>query len=128
MQVFAYYTPKKKLLSVKALEGRDKGRIVMHVDQLQLKNVEFTTRGKTDPRVGAVGELVAVWGAELAPHLANSTVEHLAIGKFWHPLKASIGVYYSHKQRRFTGVDGKAVTKAARVQLDNVHVIAEQVE
>ena len=40
MRVFVYYNLHKKLWSVKALEGADKGRVIAHRDVLVLRNAK----------------------------------------------------------------------------------------
>ena len=41
MKVFVYYNLHKKLFSVKALEGPNKGRVIAHRTELNLGNVTF---------------------------------------------------------------------------------------
>lgn len=41
MKVFVYYNLHKKKLSVKALEGERKGRVIAHMEVINLKDVAF---------------------------------------------------------------------------------------
>jgi hypothetical protein len=41
MKVFVYFNLHKKVFSVKALEGANKGRVVAHTDKLTLTDVTF---------------------------------------------------------------------------------------
>lgn len=41
MKVFVYYNLHKKKLSVKALEGERKGRVITHMEVISLKDVSF---------------------------------------------------------------------------------------
>lgn len=41
MKVFVYFNLHKKLFSVKALEGEKKGKVICHLDTINLKDVEF---------------------------------------------------------------------------------------
>lgn len=41
MKVFVYFNLHKKLWSVRALEGKDKGRVIAHADELALSDCTF---------------------------------------------------------------------------------------
>lgn len=41
MRVFVYFNLHKKCLSVKALEGENKGRVIMHTDSVELVGAHF---------------------------------------------------------------------------------------
>ena len=41
MKVFVYYNLRKKVFSVKALEGEKKGLVIAHVKRISLEDVEF---------------------------------------------------------------------------------------
>lgn len=41
MRVFVYYNLRKKLFSVKALEGENKGRVIAHRDEVTMMNAFF---------------------------------------------------------------------------------------
>jgi hypothetical protein len=41
MKVFVYFNLHKKVWSVKALEGENKGRVIQHASYLKLKNATF---------------------------------------------------------------------------------------
>jgi hypothetical protein len=41
MRVFVYFNLHRKCLSVKALEGENKGRVIAHADSVELVNVTF---------------------------------------------------------------------------------------
>lgn len=85
MKVLVSRNPYANTLSVKALEGRSKGRVVAEVEKIQMAEVEVTV-------AGCVGEPRAVWGAELAKDLDNETLVGLAIGKSFMP---GAGVVFS---------------------------------
>lgn len=68
MKVFVYFNLHKRLFSVKALEGANKGRVIAHVDNVSLSDVTFKVSQAGRQRVlreqrknvhaGVVGTLV----------------------------------------------------------------------
>lgn len=81
MKVFIYFNLHKKLFSVKALEGKDKGRVVAHVDSAMVYGATFKVSEAGRQRVlrekrknvhaGVVGEWFG-GGQLLAGHLART--------------------------------------------------------
>lgn len=69
MKVFCYFNLHKKTFSIKALEGANKGKVVMHSDFVRLKDCAFKVSEAGRQRVirekrknvhaGVVGELVS---------------------------------------------------------------------
>lgn len=72
MKVFVYFNLHKKVWSVKALEGRNKGRVIAHADKVLLRDVTFKVseagrqrvirEGRKNVHAGAVGTLEAFTG------------------------------------------------------------------
>jgi len=72
MKVFVYYNLHKKVWSVKALEGKDKGRVIAHSTMVVLQDCTFKVSEAGRQRVlkeqrknvhaGVVGTLVALAG------------------------------------------------------------------
>ena len=81
MKVFVYFNLHKKLFSVKALEGKDKGRVVAHVERAMLYNCTLKVSEAGRQRVlrekrknvhaGVQGEWFGE-GHVLAGHLART--------------------------------------------------------
>jgi hypothetical protein len=131
-----YCNIKRGVLSVKALEGADKGRVVAHVERLLMKDVEFRVSQAGRERVvktqrksvhaGAVGEIEALWGATLRGEIANSTIKGIGVGR---PFTAFDGpqLYYNpHKTKTFVEMsDRTPVTGADRLLLDGCKVFGE---
>lgn len=76
MKVFVYFNLHKRLFSVKALEGANKGRVIAHVDNVSLSDVTFKVSQAGRQRVlreqrknvhaGVVGTLTPMlWGTGL---------------------------------------------------------------
>lgn len=51
MKVFVYFNLHKKLFSIKALDGINKGKVIAHLDNVQLSNVTFKVSAKGRQRV-----------------------------------------------------------------------------
>lgn len=75
MKVFVYFNLHRKLWSVKALEGPDKGRVIAHSDAVTLRNAygkvsaagraRVLREGRKNVHAGIVGELEALHAVEL---------------------------------------------------------------
>lgn len=95
MRVYVYYNLHKKVFSVKALEGKDKGRVIAHREQLTLRNVTFRVsqagrarvlrEQKKNVHAGVVGE----WSGAYEPQIANES----DIAVTYNPYKYSTFVY-----------------------------------
>jgi hypothetical protein len=70
MKVFVYFNLHKKLFSVKALEGPNKGRVVAHNEEILLHNVSFK---------------VSEAGRQRVLKEKKKNVHAGAVG-YWHPL------------------------------------------
>jgi hypothetical protein len=76
MRVFVYFNLHRKCLSVKALEGTDKGRVIFHADRVMLRGADFRVQqgararvlstGRKAVHAGIVGTLEGMTG-EMAP-------------------------------------------------------------
>lgn len=135
MKVLVYCNVKKRLLSVKALDGADKGRVVAHVEQLAMKDAEFRVSEAGRQRViqkkrkhvhaGIVGEVEALWGAQLRDGIENSTIKGLAVGKPFMPIAGEEVRYNPYETKTFVRVkDSAPVSTAARVRLDRCTMVA----
>jgi hypothetical protein len=68
MRVFVYFNLHRKLFSVKALEGENRGRVISHCDEIYLENVSFRVseagrqrvlkEGRKNVHAGVAGEWV----------------------------------------------------------------------
>lgn len=130
-----YCNVRKKLLSVKALEGADKGRVIAYVERLQMKDAEFKVSEAGRSRVvktkrksvhaGIVGEIEALWGATLRGELDNSTIKGLAVGKPFKPLTGEPVFYNPYEVATFVRTsDRTPVSRAQRVELERCTVMA----
>jgi hypothetical protein len=134
VKVYVYCNTSKNLLSVKALEGKQKGRVVAHVEHIMLKDVEFRvqpagrrrtleTKRKT-VHAGAVGTVESIWGLTPRGDLDNRTIQGLAVGKPWLPFSGRSVRYNPYETEQF--MSGKTpVSRATRVKLDRCTVEAE---
>jgi len=83
MQVFVYCNIRTKNLSIRALAGPYKGKVVASAERVALKDVEFKVSeagrrrvrktGRKNVHAGAVGTLAAAWGITLREDLDNGT-------------------------------------------------------
>ncbi len=136
MKVSVYCNTKRKLLSVKALEGARKGKVVMHAERLMMRDVEFRVSEAGRDRVrrtkrksvhaSIVGEIEALWGAQPRDDLDNKTIKGLAVGKPWRPFDGVAVRYNPYETDTFVKLQNSApVKQAARVLLDGCRVFAE---
>jgi hypothetical protein len=134
MKVIVYCNTKRRLLSVKALEGSCKGRVVMHAERLLVRNAEFRVSQAGRERVvrtqrksvhaGIVGEVEAIWGASLRDDLDNNTIKELGIGKPFRPFDGESVRYNPYETETFVSGE-KPVHRAARVLLDGCTMLAQ---
>lgn len=136
MKVFVYFNSIKNLLSVRALEGEQKGSVVAHVERIALKDVQFGVHdsglrrpletSSKDAYAGIVGVVEALWGAVPRGDIDNQTIRGLAVGKPWLPLEGGERVRYNpHDNDIFVNADtGAPVTRAARAHLDRRSIVA----
>jgi hypothetical protein len=132
----AYRNTHKDLWSVKALEGDLKGLVVAHVEQLVMSGTSFevsqagrerTVRtGRKTVHAGIVGQVEALWGAELRDGVDNKTIKGLGVAKPFLPLDGVRVRYNPHETKTFVRADtGAPVKGATRVLLDAKSVFAE---
>jgi hypothetical protein len=87
MRVYVYYNLHKKVLSVKALEGPEKGRVIHHATMVVLEGCTFKVSEAGRQRVlreqrknvhaGVVGTLVAVTGEKAYfPYMRSTEVTY----------------------------------------------------
>lgn len=141
MKVFVYCNtrnPKNRLLSVKALEGEHKGKVVATVEQIRLCGAEFKVSEAGRQRVlrtrrksvhaGVVGQVEALWGATIRRELDNRTIKGLAICKPFLPMDGVPVRYNPYETATFVRADnGAPIKRAARVQLEVCTMLAEGV-
>ena len=79
MKVFIYFNLRKKLWSVKALQGPDRGRVIKHCDSFTLEHAQFKVsesgrqRVLREKRKNVHAGIVGIWcGAHGSGHLENS--------------------------------------------------------
>lgn len=129
MKVFVYFNIRDRNLSVKALEGEFRGRVVARAEQIMMKDVSFKVSAAGRARVlrtkrknvhaGAVGEIEAMWGAQPRGDLDNGTIKGLSFGKPFLPLKGVQLRYNPYETSTFIEEhSGRAVTSAKRIHLD----------
>lgn len=136
MKVSVHWNYHKKLLSVVPLEGRSKGLVVAHVEQIALQDAEFRVSEKGRRRVikeqcknvhaKIVGTPVSIWGADLRGDPDNDTLKGLGIGKVWPQVSRGTQVVYNpYLNKTFVRKGGKVpVLKAEQVWLDRNKVTA----
>ena len=121
MRVFVYWNLHKKVWSIKALEGTDKGRVIAHADYVELANVKFKVSEAGRQRVlrekrknvhaGAVGVLES-W--------SNSKGEYLYTGRTLYSQEllteavAEMVSYNPYKGSTFYSKDTGASVRHAR--------------
>lgn len=135
MKVAVYRNTNKGCLSVRALEGAEKGLVVAHVEQIMLKDCGFRVSEAARRRVietkrksvhaSVVGEVEAVWGAILREDISNSTIKGLSVGKPFTPIDGEKVYYNPYNTKTFIRVRDRApVKRADRVHIDNDVVLA----
>jgi hypothetical protein len=136
LKVFVYCNSVRNLLSVKALEGEQKGSVVAHVERIALKDVEFRVQdggrrrarktGVKNVHAGCVGTVEALWGAVPRGDIDNKTIRGLAVGRPWSPLEGAERVRYNpHETDSFVREDtGAKVVRAERAHLDRCSIVA----
>lgn len=95
MKVFVYFNLHKKLFSIKALEGPNKGRVVGHSNCITLKDVQFKVseagrqrvlrERKKNVHAGVVGH----WNGELAMDIVHRCITSVT----YNPYKYDSFVY-----------------------------------
>lgn len=99
MKVFVYFNLHKKVFSIKALEGPNKGRVVAHESTITLRNVHFKVSEAGRQRVlrekrknvhaGVVGE----WSGAVDAVIRNTS----NVAVTYNPYKYSSFVYASNE-------------------------------
>lgn len=118
MRVFVYFNLHKKCLSVKALEGESKGRVIAHADSVELVNATFKVSQAGRQRVlrerrknvhaGVVGTMTNLPAHYSTIHIAEA---------FYTPVK-----YNPYRFDSFvTAVNESPVTTARRVVVASIN-------
>lgn len=104
MRVFVYYNLHKKVFSVKALEGVNKGRVVAHSSEITLHDVTFRVsqagrarviaEQKKNVHAGVVGQ----WDGAVDPVVRDTS----DISITYNPYKYSTFVYADGEQPVYT--------------------------
>lgn len=131
MRFQIYCNIRKKTLSVKALEGPFKGRVVAGVERMLLADAEFRVSeagrqrvinsGHKNVHAGVIGRPIAVWGAVVRDDLDPATHEGLgaSINNIWPVFRGERVSYNPFKTRTFVRAGTrKKVSTAKRVLLD----------
>ena len=128
MKVFVYCNIRTRLLSIRAMSGPNRGKVLAHAEKLEMVDVEFRVNQKGRERVvrtgvknvhaGVVGEIQAAWG--LVPTEAGDGLEGLGIRGNFTLMKGRPVWYDPHKVKVFMAgkVACKPVAYAKRVVLD----------
>lgn len=135
MKVYVYCNIRQKTLSVRALEGPLKGRVIASAEQILLDDVEFRVSQAGRRRVlrekrknvhaGVIGTPTAIWGAKLRDELDSNTITGLAVGRRWPPGFRGTRVRYNpYEAAQFVVATGRAVNHARRVKLDRCGIRA----
>jgi hypothetical protein len=104
-------------LNVCALEGLHKGKLIARVEEIALKDAEFSDQTRV------TGTVEALWGAELPDDLDNDTLRGLAFGKAFRPIQGDL-VRYDDHGNALCASNSRPITKAARVRLNGNRVVA----
>lgn len=118
MRVFVYFNLHKKCLSVKALEGESKGRVIAHADSVELVNATFKVSQAGRQRVlrerrknvhaGVVGTMANIPAHYSTIHIAEA---------LYTPVK-----YNPYRFDSFvTAVNESPVTTAKRVVVASIN-------
>lgn len=72
-RVAVYFNLHKRLFSVRALQGANRGRVVAHVDSFTIRNAEFRVQpgGRDRVRRTGVKDIHAFVVGEIVPHVAS---------------------------------------------------------
>jgi len=138
VKVAAYCNIRNGTLSVKALEGAMKGRVIASVERLLMKDAKFKvsaagrdrvrTTGVKNVHAFVVGDLVATWGCETRGDLDNDTRMSLSNG-FFHSWQGGVPLTYDPRVNEgFVRKRGgtRVVSSAKAVVLDRCKVEAHR--
>jgi len=109
VRVFVYCHIRKDCLSIRALEGSNKGRVIAHAEQLSMRNVSFKvseagrqrvlSEGRKNVHAGAVGYIDAAWGLEpRRDDLDYETLKGLGLGGVFRPLSRGTRISYNPRK------------------------------
>lgn len=130
MKVFVYCHVRKGCLSIRAMEGSNKGRVIAHAEQLSMRDVEFKvseagrqrvlSEGRKNVHAGAVGYIDAAWG--LQPRIENldyETLKGVGLGGVFKPLSRGSRIKYNPRENAafVRRTDGVPVKRTRRLQL-----------
>lgn len=104
--MFVYCHIRKGRLSIKAMEGSNKGRVIAHAEQLSMRDVDLKvseagrqrvlSEGRKNVHAGAVGHIDAAWG--LQPRfddLDMETLRGIGLGGVFRPLTRGTRIKYN---------------------------------
>ena len=115
MKVFVYFNLHKKLWSVKALEGANKGRVIAHCTELALEDCTF--------KVSEVGRQRVL--REKRKNVHAGVVGQLSLKKEWSKAAGVEVVYNPYKGPDFYEKKSqKPIAEASRVVFKNNEVLA----
>ena len=107
MKVFVYYNLHKKLWSIKAMEGPDKGRVIKHAMTVNLRDAKpkvsqagrrrVLKEGRKNVHAGIVGELMGTFNAKVNDLLGEPVT--------YNPYKHDSFVYAKDTEQKYTGSD-----------------------
>jgi hypothetical protein len=131
VKVFVYCNIRTKQLSIKALEGPFKGKVVAHAEKLQMKDVEFKVSeagrqrvlktGRKNVHAGAVGEITAAWGIVMRHPECSPRV--VGAGRVWKQTSDWRKVRYNpFEAGAFMSIHRKPVKYANELQMNRCHV------
>ena len=104
MRVFVYYNLHRKVFSVKALEGLNKGRVIAHTNELTLSDVTFRVsqagraRVLKEQRKNVHAGIVGTWDGSVDAVIRDSS----DIAVTYNPYKYSTFVYQDGEYPIFT--------------------------
>lgn len=131
MKVFVYCHVRKGCLSIRAMEGSKKGRVIAHAEKLSMSDVDFRvseagrkrvlSEGRKNVHAGAVGHIDAAWG--LQPRfddLDHSTLQGIGLGGVFKPLNRGTRIKYNPRENTtfVKRTDGVPVLRTKRLMLD----------
>jgi hypothetical protein len=100
MRVFVYFNLHKKVFSIRALEGPERGRVVGHRSQLTLTNVTFRVseagrqRVLREQRKNVHAGVVGQWFG----HVDQAVIDQATTGVTYNPYRYSSFVYRDDQQ------------------------------
>jgi hypothetical protein len=113
MKVFVYYNLQRRVFSIRALEGPDKGRVVSHQAEVTLRDVTFKVSQAGRQRVlrerqkNVHAGVVGYWTGHVDP----AVVDQAVVAVTYNPYKYQSFVYCDNQQAIATAAAARLVNR-----------------